>query len=467
MTRLPYSLFFGICLIVAFTQAAFAERRVALVIGNANYINTISLPNVDNDAPAIAATLKRLNFEVIEGRNVNYSEMKNKLRDFARVLLGADVGLFFYAGHGMQVAGENYLVPVDATLKQESDLEYEAFKVDSILKQMFRETKIKIVLLDACRDNPLAAALSRSMSFRSRSLGAASSGLSAIDATAVGGTIIAFATAPGSIALDGRGSHSPFTQALLEHIETPGLDIDVMMKRVRGSVAKLTNDVQQPWTNSSLNGDFSLAATVERTIAPLSVSPDAPEREISALKAPSQPAPAQAPDRRYDPAAKPKIEENQSKNITPNEPVTSPVTLPDTTFASSETEKDLKLSSEEIRDLHARLMLLGFRQAGIRSAFNKKSRAMIIAWQSSKHLVPTGFLNRAQIDLMVSESGERPDLTTESQGNTEESAPSHVPGRNLRKGRHHRDGSGHYRPGPSHWHGGGPFGIFFRGLFRG
>ena len=167
MKSFRYSIVFllGLTGVLSLLSAkAFADRRVALVIGNAKYTNTISLPNVENDAPAIATALKRLGFEVIEGNDLDRSAMNEKLKDFARALDGADVGLFFYAGHGMQVAGENYLLPVDASLKRESDLEFEAVKVDSVLKQMFRETKIKIVLLDACRDNPLAASLSRSMS---------------------------------------------------------------------------------------------------------------------------------------------------------------------------------------------------------------------------------------------------------------------------------------------------------------
>ena len=491
MNKLGISIILGLALTTVLSPLngqAFADRRVALVIGNAKYTNTITLPNVENDAPAVAAALSRLGFEVIEGNDLDRSSMNTKLKDFARALIGADVGLFFYAGHGMQVAGENYLLPVDASLKQESDLEFEAVKVDTVLKQMFRETKIKIVLLDACRDNPLAASLSRSMSPRSRSSGGASSGLGVIDTSAVGGTIIAFATAPGSVALDGQGSHSPFTQALLEHMETPGLDVDVMMKRVRGSVAKLTGERQQPWTNSSLNGDFSLAASGEQKTASLPAATDAsaPAKEGNGIVRSQGDPLAQAdaelwatadnsgrltdyqgylaayPEGRYAVTAKRKIEQLEAKKTASLEPDTNAAPSAGT-FASNETERELKLSSEEIRDLHTRLVLLGFPQGGIRSAFNKKSRHAISAWQSSEHLVPTGFLNRAQTNLIKSKSEKqyadwisqnRPNLVAAEQNDDQGASSS------GRRERHRGNGGGGDQ-------GAAVAGAIARGLLRG
>jgi len=438
-------------------SGARADRRVALVIGNAQYVNTVALPNVENDAPAIAAALKRLGFEVIQGSNLSHNEMTEKLKDFSRALVGADVGLFFYAGHGMQVAGENYLVPVDATLKQESDLEFEAVKVDSVMKQMFRETKVKIVLLDACRDNPLANQLSRSMSPRSRSLGGAASGMSAIDTSSVGGTIIAFATAPGSVALDGTGSHSPFTTALLEHMETPGLDVDVMMKRVRGSVAKATSERQQPWTNSSLNGDFSLAAADGQKTASLTqprTASDAPAGETAGpnelsrsqsdtsvkaefelwntAEASGKASDYQAyltayPEGRFAVTAKHKVEQLQGSRTASLDLGTAPSAPAglETAIANAGTEGGLSLSGEEVRDLHTRLVLLGYRQGGIRPAFSKKSREAIRAWQAAEHLIPTGFFNKQQIDYLKTKSQRlydawvaqnRPDLVAAGEG---------------------------------------------------
>jgi uncharacterized caspase-like protein len=233
------------------------DPRVALVIGNGAYKNTVDLPNAPNDARAVSAALKRLGFLVVEGIDLTQTGMTDKLKEFSRLLSNSEVGLVFYAGHGMQVGGENYLVPIDAVLKREADLEFEAVKVDVILRQLSRESKVKIVILDACRDNPLVAELARSMSGRSRSM-ATASGMGAIDTQGATGTMVAFATSPGTVALDGKGQHSPFTEALLAHMETPGIDIDVMMKRVRGQVTRSTNERQQPWTNSSLTAEVFL-----------------------------------------------------------------------------------------------------------------------------------------------------------------------------------------------------------------
>jgi uncharacterized caspase-like protein len=247
-----------------FALAAFAlpakasqptERRLALVIGNSAYKHTAALPNPVRDAEAMASSLTSLGFEVIVGMDLDYVGFGRRVQDFARRAENADVALFYYAGHGLQVNGENYLVPTDAALKREADLEFETIKVDTVLRQMQRASGPKIAMLDACRDNPLARELSRQLGGRTRAV-ILSSGMSEISVQNVTGTMIAFATAPGSVALDGEGTNSPFTSALLKHMDTPGLDIDLMMKRVRGDVSDKTNQRQQPWTNSSLTREF-------------------------------------------------------------------------------------------------------------------------------------------------------------------------------------------------------------------
>jgi uncharacterized caspase-like protein len=416
-----------------------ADRRVALVMGNGGYQNTVTLPNALNDAPAVAAALRRLGFEVVEGTDLTHAQMNAKLKEFAHAVVGADVGLVFYAGHGMQVAGENYLVPIDAALKQQGDLEFEAVKVDAVLKQMLQEAKVKIVLLDACRDNPLAEQLARSMSPRSRSL-APASGLSRMEASNVSGTVIAFATAPGSIALDGKGSHSPFTEALLAHLETPDLDIDLVMKRVRGYVAKTTNDRQQPWTNSSLNGEFylksgaagSTVAAAAATQAPAASAPTEASERVAAVT-PSRSADPSAgtqdglqvefdrwqaaeragsaeayqaylsayPSGRFAGTAQRKISELSSAKAPAASPAVGDVK---SARADANTERQLKLSSDVIRDLHTRLLLLGHDTGGVRGTFNKASRKALSSWQSQQGLVPTGFLNAGQVQLLTAGS---------------------------------------------------------------
>ena len=222
-------------LMAAAPGAALAEKRVALVVGNAEYVNATSLANPANDANAVADSLERLDFTVVRGIDLDLLEMRRAVRDFSEKLEGADVALFFYAGHGMQVFGENYLIPVDAELSDEADLDFAALKIDLVLRQMEREPRVKIVVLDACRDNPFETQLARSMG-ATRSARALGSGLAEINPA--GGTMIAFATDPGDVALDGTGQHSPFTEALLKHIETPGLEVNVMMTRVRGRVSR-------------------------------------------------------------------------------------------------------------------------------------------------------------------------------------------------------------------------------------
>jgi hypothetical protein len=234
-------------------SAIAAEKRVALVIGNSAYVNATPLPNPVNDAGAIAKALTSSGFEVVLGLDLDKPAFDGKVREFARVLEGADVALFFYAGHGLQVAGRNYLVPIDAKLQKERDLDFEGLSVDFILKQMEleRENKTNIVFLDACRDNPLARNLARSMGTRSASVG---KGLAQVE-TGVG-TFIAYSTQPGNVALDGKGSNSPFTEALLKGVQAEGRNLTAVMVDVRKDVLAATQGKQVPWDHSSLTGDF-------------------------------------------------------------------------------------------------------------------------------------------------------------------------------------------------------------------
>jgi uncharacterized caspase-like protein len=232
---------------------AAAEKRIALVVGNAAYANSPALANPVNDAGEMAKALTEANFEVITGLDLDKRNLDIKVRDFARALDGADVAVFFYAGHALQVGGRNYLVPVDASMRAERDLDFEAIGVDFVLKQMEidRENKTNIVFLDACRDNPLARNLARSMGTRSTSVG---QGLAQVQ-TGVG-TFIAYSTQPGNVALDGTGANSPFTSALVKGIRMPDRNLTSVMVEVRKDVLSATSGKQVPWDHSSLTGDF-------------------------------------------------------------------------------------------------------------------------------------------------------------------------------------------------------------------
>ena len=228
--------------------SAHAEKRVALVIGNSAYQHTAQLKNPSNDASDMAAKLRQLGFEVIDGTNLSKAEMESRIRTFSAKLDGADVGLFFYAGHGLQVDGKNFLAPVDASLKSDADIDFEALQLDLVLKQMERNARVSLVFLDACRDNPLATNLAQSRSLQ------VGRGLAQIEKAV--GMMIAFATQPGNVALDGEGRNSPFTHALLGHIDQEGTTINDLMVEVRKDVLAATGGKQVPWENSSLTGQF-------------------------------------------------------------------------------------------------------------------------------------------------------------------------------------------------------------------
>jgi hypothetical protein len=220
-----------------------SEQRVALVIGNSAY-ETAPLKNPVNDAQDIAQALRELGFEVIYRENLDQNNMKRAIRAFGEKIRHGEIGLFYYAGHGVQVKGENYLVPIGAKVDSEEEVEYEGVNAGFVLAQMEKaRNSMNIVILDACRNNPFAR------SFRSESRG-----LAVMNAPS--GVLIAYATAPGSVASDGSARNGVYTQELLKFMRTPNLGIEEVFKRVRISVRSLTQGRQTPWEASSLVGDF-------------------------------------------------------------------------------------------------------------------------------------------------------------------------------------------------------------------
>jgi len=220
-------------------------KRVALVIGNGAY-KASPLRNPANDAKDVAAALRGLGFEVICKTDAGKRDMVEATRTFGRKSQGAEAALFFYAGHGMQVRGTNYLIPVDADVHSEAEVEFEGVDANRILAQMEGAgAAVNIVILDACRDNPFR-------SFRS-----ATRGLAVV--RAVTGSVVVYATAPGDVAADGSGRNSPFTTNLLKHMATPGLGVDAMFKRVGAGVSQQSHGGQTPWISSCLFGEFYMA----------------------------------------------------------------------------------------------------------------------------------------------------------------------------------------------------------------
>jgi hypothetical protein len=221
------------------------EKRIALVIGNGNYLSS-TLANPENDARAMKAALQSVGFIVMEYENLTQSQMKKAMDTFGDKLKGYEVGLFFYAGHGIQSKGYNYLIPVDTQLKSEEDAEYDCVQADRMLALMEASgAKVNILILDACRNNPFERSWTRSATGR---------GLAFMNAPS--GTLIAYATSPGSTASDGSGNNGLYTSAILESIKIPNITILEMFQNVRNIVTKKSNNQQTPWESTSLTGNF-------------------------------------------------------------------------------------------------------------------------------------------------------------------------------------------------------------------
>ena len=402
-------------LLVAPAEAAVNERRVALVIGNSEYAHVAPLENPLIDSKAVAASLKRLGFEVVEGYNLNMEAMRATVGEYAGRLDGAKVALVYYAGHGIAVGGDNYLIPTDAVLKTPADVDFRTLNINLVLRQMQREERVNVVILDACRDNPLAEELSRSAK-GTRSAGI-STGLSEINTNAAAGTLIAFATDPGKTALDGKkGENSPFTTALLKHMETPGISISSVMDRVREEVWRSTGEKQRPWVNTSIIGEFYL-------------NPEAPAPV--AVAALSQPAAAPSPagfgiDRQ---ALEMKLWESAERSNTAEDYKSYLEAHPTGYFAAlaknriaklqgggsdkpvvvineaelkaqagtAQTEAGINLAQADRAEAQHRLRLAGFDAGSTNGKFGPTTRQAIASWQKSRSTPETGYLTKMQL----------------------------------------------------------------------
>jgi tetratricopeptide (TPR) repeat protein len=250
----------GITITTNQSQSQQKQRRTALVIGNASYQDN-PLKNSINDAEAMANALKDVGFDVILLENADLKQIENAIDTFHHQLKAGGVGLFYYAGHGIQVDGENYLIPVNAKLDVAEDVRYEAIPVGKVLARMEdAANQMNIVILDACRNNPFA-----------RKWRSSQRGLAPIQSAR--GALIAFATEPGGVAADGEGENGLYTSFLLKHLKTPNLDVELMFKRVREDLVQATQNKQVPWEYSSLVGDFSFnPVTVAQSSQPNSTT---------------------------------------------------------------------------------------------------------------------------------------------------------------------------------------------------
>ena len=232
-------------------------KRIALVIGNSNYAGVGTLRNPAHDARAIAAAFRGIGFtEVFEHYDLPLGAMSKALKDFGDRVNGADWAVVYYAGHGMEMNGAAYLLPVDAKLEKDTHVNDETIALDRVLEKVEGARRLKLVIVDACRNNPFLARMARSAG-STRSIGR---GLPALEPE--GDVLVAYATKHGMTALDGDGENSPYAQALVEHMPAPNVDIRVLFGRVRDTVRKTTRNQQEPYTYGSIGGDLHFLAAL-------------------------------------------------------------------------------------------------------------------------------------------------------------------------------------------------------------
>src|SRR4051812_8602265 len=259
------------------SEPALAEKRVALVLGNSNYQNVAPLANPVNDSSKIAATQKDVGFDVVDSRrDLAAAETRRALRDFADRARDADIAVVYYAGHGIEVDGANYLIPVDARLERDTDVYDEALSLERILIAIEPAKKLRLVILDACRDNPFTKRMKRTVA--SRAIG---QGLAKVEPSSPN-VLIAYSAKAGSTAADGDGRNSPFTLALANHLTTPGLDVRRAFGFVRDEVLKTTGNKQEPFVYGSLGGDDVPLVPAAAKAAPASAAATAPAPALNA-----------------------------------------------------------------------------------------------------------------------------------------------------------------------------------------
>jgi hypothetical protein len=439
-----------------------ADKRVAFVVGNGAYRNVAPLPNPAADAKSMARLLRGVGFDVVEGGNLTRDKMTERLIEFGKKAEGADVALFFYAGHGIAVNGTNYLLPVDADLKSEMDVKLgSAINVDVTIDQTMSDAKVKLVFLDACRDNPFAARIRSAKATRSVSV---ESGLAEMKSGE--GTLIAFATSPGQTALDGEvGTNSPFTRALMANIAAPGVEIQQAMTRVRAQVNEETNKNQLPWGHTNLIGTVYLnpapaagGVAVETPNTPAAAVGPASEVELEfwrSIKDSNKPEELNAyltnyPNGTFKSLALSRIASLQDGPSTATRNLTTGIDPATFTEQSDQaTEDQIGLDKGQRREVQRRLTGLGF-DTRVSGRFDEDTRTVITRWQAARGYPKSGFLNALQHKALQSE------IVTTRVASAEDGddEPAH-------HGRHSGGGRSYHRGGGP----GGLFGHMMGGLF--
>ena len=408
------------CLLFFVAVPTMSAQRVALVIGNSNYDHVPILANPRNDASDIGAALERLGFVVTPLENVGYDSFRKSLQEFKRAASVSKVAAVFYAGHGIEVDQRNFLVPVDARLASDQDVEFETVPLDLVMWALDGASELRLVILDACRDNPFAAKMQRSGA--TRSIGR---GLARLEPSEQ--TLVAYSAEAGTVASDGDGRNSPYTAALLRHIEEPGLELDLMFRHVRDSVLSSTGGSQRPFTYGSLSSQGAYLTgrpAVESTTVGQSNSGDKIQSvsdrvdvELAfweSIKNSKDPADFQAYLTQFPSGIFTTLVRNRLKRLTdlqetahhvaaiPTVPTTG--TSPDSSLlppAPEMIERSLNLEREDRRQLQIGLAALGFDPGPADGVFGHGTRGAISKWQTSRFAKATGYLNVDEVKILL------------------------------------------------------------------
>jgi uncharacterized caspase-like protein len=439
---------FGFAASVSLAAVQPNDKRVALVIGNGAYQNAVRLDNAVFDARAVADSFRKLGFQVVDGYDLDIDQMRSKVSEFSAALSDSKSAVIYYAGHGISVDEENYLVPTDIVLKSPTDLDLNAISVSLLLKQMKRDERVNIVILDACRDNPFAAVLAKQ---KTRAL-VVERGLTPIDGDLARGTLIAFASDPKSSALDGpTGAHSPFTEAFLAHLFDSGVTIDTVMSRVRNDVWEKTGHHQLPWVNTSLIGEYELNPQLTSEPAAENAKPVATSSEFAAdprqaqenllwesaqhsnLSADYQAYLGAFPSGVFAQMAKNRIASMESARTSAPTPalqtlaMAEPSGLKDDALkdsvATADTERALNLGAAGEKEVQQRLSALDIYAGPKTGTLDPATRSALGEWQKKSGFAPTSFLDAAQLAALKADSEAEYQKSLAAQPATQPAAP--------------------------------------------
>jgi uncharacterized caspase-like protein len=417
---------------------AAASDRVAFVVGIAEYDHTIPLKNPISDAVGVSTTLETLGFDVETIYDPNLDQLTEATARFEKKLVGAEVALFYFAGHGMQIGRKNYLLARNAKLETDQKIHQEGIELGRILELMEREANVAMAFIDACRDNPLTLDLQTRLGSRNRSLGV-SRGLAPVDSS-YSNTLVAFATAPGDVAADGEDANSPFAKALMDHMVTPNLEVSTMLKRVTKSVLQDTEGKQQPEVVASMSDEFyflgsdptlenfaseqsSLQSVSEndRAMRLLNVarSLKSKQQRVDALtvifdRFPSTPAADIAIAALNDENAIPQAststrfrrDQLAQLNLTKGLQRKGQQALQTTSFEAQ--EQMLGLTQPDVIKVQTALNLMGYNLGTADGNFGPRSRKALKTFQQAKRVKGTGYLNEATIATILKTYDEAP-----------------------------------------------------------